>query len=110
MKCRAEIQAGVCGFTTTVIADSPDDQMVALSITTDCERIAKLAAALNDGSIDAYDEIGQGFDGVVMSAVRSHLTGCCAGCAVPVGLFKAVQAAARVALPRPVSIELTSES
>jgi len=110
MKCRAEIQAGVCGFTTTVIADSPDDQMVALSITTDCDKIAKLAAALSEGPIDAYDEIGRGFDGVVMSAVRANLTGCCAGCAVPVGLFKSVQAAARVALPRPVSIDLSDDS
>ncbi len=110
MRCRAEIQAGVCGFTTSVLADAPDDQMVTLTITTDCEQIARLAAALNDRPIDAYDEIAKGFDGVIMPLVRANLSGCCAGCAVPVGIFKAVQVAARVALPRPVAIEMMSES
>ena len=109
MKCTAEIQAGVCGFATKVTADSPDDQMVTLEIETDCDKIAGLAQALNGNEIDGYDEIAKGFDGVVMSAARATLSGCCAGCAVPAGIFKALQAAARVALPRDVSIQLTSE-
>lgn len=109
MKCTARIEAGVCGFCTEVTADSPDNQLVALSIKTDCEKIGRVAEALQSAEIDAYDEIGAGFDGVIMSAVRQHLTGCCAGCAVPAGLFKAVQVAARVALPREVRIALTSE-
>jgi len=109
MKCTAEIQAGVCGFATKVTADSPDDQMVTLEIETDCDKIAGLAQALNGDEIDGYDEIAKGFDGVVMSAARATLSGCCAGCAVPAGIFKALQAAARVALPRDVSIQLTSE-
>ncbi len=109
MKCTARVEAGVCGFYTEVTADSPDDQLVTLSIKTDCEKIGRLAVTLQGAEIDAYDEIGDGFDGVVMSAVRQHLTGCCAGCAVPAGLFKAVQVAARVALPREVRIVLTSE-
>lgn len=110
MRSRAEISAGVCGFATTVIADAPDEQMVALTITTDCEKIAGLAEALMGKEIDAYEEIAKGFEGEVLSAARAQLSGCCAGCAVPPGIFKAVQTAARVALPRPVSIELTSES
>ena len=109
MKCTAQIQAGVCGFATKVTADSPDDQSVTLAIETNCDTIAGLAEALNGTEIDGYDEIAKGFDGVVMTAVRSTLSGCCAGCAVPVGIFKALQAAARVALPRDVSIQLTSE-
>ena len=109
MRCSARIEAGVCGFHTTVTADSPDEQMVTLTITTDCEKIAGLAEALIGKEIDAYAEIAKGFDGVVLSAARAGLSGCCAGCAVPSGIFKAVQTAARVALPRPVSIELTSE-
>jgi len=46
---------------------------------------------------------------VVMSAVRATLSGCCAGCAVPVGIFKALQVAARVALPREVTITMAVE-
>lgn len=110
MKCRAEIQAGVCGFSTSVLADAPDDQMVTLTITTHCDKIAQVAAALNDRPIDAHDEIAKGFDGVIMPLVRANLSGCCAGCAVPAGILKAVQVGARVALPRPVAIEMTSES
>ena len=109
MKCTAQVQAGVCGFATKVTADSPDDQIVTLNIEADCDKIGSLAAALNGKPIDGYDEIAQGFDGVVMSAVRSRLSGCCAGCAVPAGIFKALQVAARLALPRDVSIQLTSE-
>jgi hypothetical protein len=109
MKCVARVQAGVCGFATTVTADSPDDQMVTLEVETDCQKIAGLAAALRGEEIDGYDEIAKGFDGVVMSAVRATLSGCCAGCAVPVGIFKALQVAARVALPREVTITMAVE-
>jgi len=106
MKCIARVQAGVCGFSTTVTADSPDDQMVTLEMETDCQKIAGLAEVLRGKAIDGYDEIAAGFEGVVMTAVRSNLSGCCAGCAVPVGIFKALQAAARVALPRDVAITM----
>ena len=106
MKCTARVEAGVCGFTTTVSADSPDDQFVRLNIETDCQTIAALAEALKGKQIDGYAEIGAGFDGVVMSTVRAHLSGCCAGCAVPVGIFKSVQVAARVALPKDIAIRM----
>jgi Family of unknown function (DUF6951) len=106
MKCIARIQAGVCGFTTTVTADAPDDQMVCFEFETDCKKIAGLADVLRGKEVDAYAEVGAGHDGVVMTAVRSSLSGCCAGCAVPVGVFKAMQAAAAVALPRDVTIVL----
>lgn len=109
MKCTAQVNAGVCGFATKVTADSADEQMVTLDIETNCDTIAGLAEALNGREIDGYDEIAKGFDGVVMSAVRSTLSGCCAACAVPVGIFKALQAAARVALPRDVTITLRGE-
>jgi len=106
VKCVGRVQAGICGFTTGVTADSPDDQMVRLSIETDCQKIAALAAALTGKEIDGYAEIGAGFDGMVMAAARATLSGCCAGCAVPAGIFKAVQVAARVALPRDIEITL----
>jgi hypothetical protein len=104
-----EIKAGVCGHITRVAAGSPDEQVVTLNIETDCQKIGALAGALNGTEIDGYAEIGAGFDGVVMSAARTHLSGCCAGCAVPVGIFKSVQVAARVALPRDVEIKMQAE-
>jgi len=109
VKCTARVHAGVCGFQTAVEADSPDEQMVTLTIHTDCDKVRALAEALNGRQIDAYEEIAKGSDGVILSTARGKLLGCCAACAVPVGIFKALQAAARVALPRDVSVTLSTE-
>ena len=108
MKCTAEIAAGVCGFATTVAAEA-EEELVTLTISTDCQKVQGLAEALNGQQIDAYEEIHRGHDGAIMTAVRAHLLGCCAGCAVPVGIFKAMQVAARVALPKDVTIAMEGE-
>ena len=102
---RTTINAGVCGFHTTVIARSDDMQMVTLEIASECEKIRGLAEALRI-PIDSYQEIGDGSEGVVLKAARSRLKGCCAGCAVPSGIFKSVQVAGGVALPAPVSFTI----
>jgi len=44
-----------------------------------------------------------------MTKVQAVLTGCCAGCAVPVGLFKAMQVAAGLALAKDIAITLAKE-
>jgi hypothetical protein len=102
---RTAINAGVCGFHTVVTARSDDMQMVNLEIASECEKIRGLAEALRL-PVDAYQEIGDGSDGVVLKAARAHLTGCCAGCAVPSGIFKSVQVAGGVALPAPVTFAI----
>ena len=100
----ATVKAGVCGFTSVISAVSDDMQNVSFTIETDCDTIKQLAAVLP--KVDGYMEIGAGFDGDIHQAVRSTLKGCCSGCAVPVGIFKAMQVAAGLALPSPVSIEI----
>jgi len=102
---RTTINAGVCGFQTTVTARSDDMQVVGLEIASGCEKIRGLAESLKD-PIDAYQEIGDGSDGIVLRAARAHLAGCCAGCAVPSGIFKSVQVAGGVALPAPISVTI----
>jgi hypothetical protein len=99
-----DIQAGICGFRTTVRARSDDSQNVSLEIASTCEKIGALAREL--GTIDAYREIGAGFGGVVHQAAIRHLQGCCAGCIVPSGVFKTVQVAGAVALPAPATITI----
>ena len=75
------------------------------TVETDCETVAALAAALAEhGDFDAFDEIDPRTDGSLMPLVRANLHGCCAGCAVPVGLFKAMQVAAGLALPKDIEI------
>jgi hypothetical protein len=108
MEARADVQAGVCGFRSAVAASCADHRHAQLAVTSDCETVGALAAALREhGPFDAFDEIDSRTESALMAVVRAHLKGCCAGCAVPVGLFKAMQVAAGLALPREVVIELT---
>ena len=101
------VKAGVCGFTTEIEASSEDDQNVCFKVKTDCEKIDKLSKKLT--IVDAYNEIKEGFDGELFKIIRQELKGCCSGCAVPVGLFKSMQAAAMVALPKDVEIKMVKE-
>jgi hypothetical protein len=108
MEARADIQAGICGFRTRVAASAQRARLVSFTVDTDCETVAALAAALTEhGAFDAFDEIDSRTDSGLMGVVRAHLRGCCAGCAVPVGLFKAMQVAAGLALPKDIEIGLS---
>jgi len=107
MHAKATINAGVCGFTTVVEAESDDMQNVTFAIESDCENLKRLAEGFPQ--VDGYSEIGAGFDGVIHQAVRKTLQGCCSGCVVPCGIFKAMQVAAGLALPAPASIEIVKE-
>ena len=110
MNARVEIDAGICGFHTKASAMSEDSQNVVFEVESDCEKILKLADALKEkGPIDAYQEIGTASPSVVLETTRSVLKGCCAACAVPVGLFKAMQVAAGLALPKEITIRLEKE-
>jgi len=110
MKAIAEIDAGVCGFRTSAKVSSEDSQYVVFEVTSDCENIRRLAIAVKDREpIDAYQEISPAAEGILMSAVRATLRGCCAGCVVPAGLFKAMQVAAGLALPKDINIKLMKE-
>jgi len=104
---KAKVEAGVCGFKTEIDARSDDEQNVSFSVVTDCEKIKKLAEKLP--KVDAYSEISTGFDGELYKVIRGELKGCCAGCAVPVGIFKSMQVAAMLALPRDIGIIITKE-
>ncbi len=107
MQARASIDAGVCGFHTDVNAFSEDGMFVNFQISSDCDKIRGLGDALAARSpINAYEEISPGGDSVIMATVRECLKGCCAGCAVPVGIFKSMQVAAGLALPKDIVIHI----
>lgn len=107
MKARVSVMAGVCGFSTTIVAESEDGQNVSFVVESECENIDKLAQNL--GVVDAYSEVGSGFEGRIHGTVRQSLRGCCSGCVVPCGIFKAMQVAAGLALPAPASIDIVKE-
>ena len=102
---KTRVEAGICGFVTEIEASSEDSQHVSFKVDTDCEKIENLSEKLT--SYDAYNEIRYGFDGELYKVIRNELKGCCAGCAVPVGLFKSMQVAAMVALPKNISITIS---
>jgi hypothetical protein len=110
MKSVVRVDAGVCGFKTEIMAESEDMQNVAIKISTDCENMQGYAADLAEcGLIDAYAEIGDEVDGLVISKAKPHLHGGCASCIVPAGVYKAMQAAAGLALSKDASITMSSE-
>lgn len=110
MRATVQVNAGVCGFHTLARAQSDDSQHVCFNIETDCGKIEALGSRLQElGAIDAYQEISPTTESILLSLTREVLPGCCAGCAVPVGLFKAMQIAAGLALPKNIHITLTKE-
>ena len=107
MNARVEIDAGVCGFHTQATVYSEDDQNVTYEIFSDCENILGLSKAIAKiGSFDAYQEISPAGESNLLACCRETLKGCCSGCVVPVGFFKAMQVAAGLALPKEVKITL----
>ena len=105
MKAEVSVDAGICGFKTRIQADGDDEQNVTFRMASGCKNIQAFGEALAaKGPVDGYAEIGAGFDGVVLSTSRATLKGCCAGCVVPSAVFKAMQVAAGVALPKDIRL------
>jgi hypothetical protein len=102
---RVTVNAGVCGFVSEITAAGDDDQMVKITIDTPCANIKAISEKLSE-DIDAYQELGDGFDGAIYSAAKSVLRGSCIGCAVPSAIFKSMQIASELALPVDVSMKI----
>jgi hypothetical protein len=110
MRAKAEIDAAVCGFQTIAVATCDDDQHVKIDIDSGCEKVRTMAATLKEkGPVDAYQEISPTVRSIVLGAAREALKGCCAPCAAPVGVFKAMQVAAGLALPKDITIRLAKD-
>ncbi len=100
---KAEIFAGVCGFSTKVEAQK-NDNGVHLEITSECAAIQKLAQELSE--VEPFQEISTR-RGMPRSLEMGHKYCTHAACPVPVGIIKAVEIAAGLALPKDVEIKLT---
>ena len=100
---KAEIFSGICGFTTQVEAKMEDD-VVKLSVVSECPAINKLGANLPE--VEPFNEISfrRGMPQTIEAGVKycTH-----AACPVPVGIIKAVEVEAGLALPNDVSIKVS---
>ncbi|MFA6290954.1 MAG: hypothetical protein WC637_04185 [Victivallales bacterium] len=109
MNVQISVNAGICGFITKAESKCEDGQFVEFAIDSPCEKIQALAKSLKEaGPIDAFQEISLAGESVILSKTREVLKGCCAGCVVPVALFKSMQVAAGLALPSDISISMTT--
>jgi len=109
MRGSASIDAGICGFHTTGTADSPDKRHVTFAIKTECDVIARLVAALDEQQpIDVYGEVDKRKESVILATVVETMAECRKSCAVPLGVFKAMQVVTGLALPKDVHIEVAS--
>lgn len=103
---KAEIHSGICSFITTVKATAISRREVQISIESGCPHIVELAGTLT--KIDPLKEVS--CRGGITSILDSGLKHCAhAACLVPVGIVKAVEVAAKLALPRD-AIQISDES
>ncbi len=109
MKALVVVDAGICGFQTRIHAESNDGQNVVFKITSGCAKARSFAEALAaKGSVDGFSEVGAGSESIVLITARESLKGCCSACVVPIGVFKAMQVAAGLALPKDVTLKITT--
>lgn len=106
MVTKAEIDSGVCGFKTQVMAERGDQYRVRLEVESECPDIQKLAEELKE--VNAFEEIsfrkGVPF---ILELGQKHCSH--AACPVPSGIIKAVEVEAGLALPKAVTIRITKE-
>ncbi|MEI7846606.1 MAG: hypothetical protein WCK35_12455 [Chloroflexota bacterium] len=100
---QADIIAGNCGFSTQV-ETKMDGNVCKISIRSDCAAIRRLATELTE--VDPYKEIS--FKRSMPKTIEMGIKHCThAACPVPVGIIKAVEIEARLALPTDVIIKLS---
>jgi len=100
---KSEITSGICGFTTTVKAHA-EGRKVQLSIESDCDAIQRMAEELAE--VDPFQEIT--FRGEGPRTLRAGVKHCYhPACPVPVGIIKAVEVEAGLALPADAVIKLS---
>ena len=100
---KAEVFAGICGFNTTV-ETVMNGSKCEISIESDCDAIQHLAQELTE--VEPFQEItfrGKGPLTLQLTAQHCHH----AACPVPVGIIKAIEIEAGLALPADPTIKLS---
>jgi hypothetical protein len=99
---KAEVHAGICGFNTT-IETTLDGDVCKVSIQSECSAIQRLAQELTEAN--PYQEISTRRK--MPKTLEMGAKFCThAACPVPVGIIKAVEVEAGLALPADVTIQV----
>lgn len=103
---KAEINSGICGFTATVSAKM-DGRKCVVSVQSDCDAVQRLGEELAE--VEPFEEItfrGEGPRTLRLGAKHCYHT----ACPVPVGIIKAIEIEAGLALPAEASIKLSKSN
>jgi hypothetical protein len=99
---KAEVHAGVCGF-KTVIETKMGGDACQVSIQSECPAIQRLGAELTQ--VEPFQEISyRRKTPLTLQMAAKHCSH--AACPVPVGIIKAIEVEAGLALPADVSITI----
>ena len=97
----AEIDSGVCGF-TTLVRTQVDGPVVRLEFESTCGHVNKLAQNLTE--VDPWREISfRGEGPLTLKLAAEHLVH--PACPVPSGIIKAIEVAAELAVAKDATIK-----
>jgi hypothetical protein len=100
---KAEVHAGVCGF-TTIVETTLDGDVCKIAIQSDCAAMQRLAKELTE--VNPYQEISyRRKTPLTLEMAAKFCTH--AACPVPVGIIKAVEVESNLALPADVTIKVS---
>lgn len=95
----AVILAGACGFRATVQVESKARYRVAVRVESDCPHVLAFAGEFEE--LDAMKELFKG-ESQIAAAVAHHIPH--RSCPVAIGVLKAIEICAGLAVPKDVSI------
>jgi len=104
---KAEVFAGVCGYTTVIEAEKENSRQVSLKIKSECKNVQNMAEELTH--VDPFREIGALNDTPTVFRLAQDCK-LHTACPVPIGIIKAVEVAAGLALPADSYIKLSNIS
>jgi hypothetical protein len=104
----ADVEAGICGHRTMIVAETADGRAATFTIETTCENITRFVDLVNEnGPFDAFAEIDPRRESRLLSL--GHEARACTDCVVPAAALKALRVATGLALPADVRIAITKE-
>ena len=97
---RVSIDPGICGFPTTVEIEKTGKRKFRVILTTECEKLGQLASQIE--TLNLADAFKQAKDSRLYSAVADCQLH--PACPMPIGIIKALEVEAGIALARDVEI------
>jgi len=100
------VNPGICGFNTVIIAESTDGMSADIEIKSDCPAVKSFSERIK--KVDVMNDVFSPFgSSLIFKEASSTITH--AACPVPTAVLKAAEAAANLALPADVIFKMTKK-